>query len=46
MTTRNGMKVYDMVMNGNFYELTIELQADSQVLNNRSIAVLPGVRLG
>lgn len=46
MTTKNGLKVYDMVMNGNFYETTVELQADSQVLNARSIAVLPGVRLG
>ncbi len=46
MTTKNGLKAYDMVMNGNFFEQTIELQADSKTLNARSIAVLPGVRLG
>jgi len=45
MTTRNGLKVYPMIMNGNFFEQTVELQADSQSLNIRSLAVLPGVRL-
>ena len=45
MTTRNGLKVYPMVMNGNFFEQTVELQADSQSLNIRSLAVLPGIRL-
>ena len=46
MTTRNGLKVYPITMVGNFYEQTCELQADSQALNIRSVAVLPGVRLG
>lgn len=45
MTTRNGLKVYPVVPNGNFFEQTVELQTDSQVLGVRPVAVLPGVRL-
>jgi hypothetical protein len=47
MTTRSGLKVYDMKLVGNFYEQTVELQADSgEPFNARSLACLPGVRLG
>lgn len=47
MTTRSGLKVYDMKLVGNFYEQTVELQADSgEPFNIRSLACLPGVRLG
>ncbi|NMW18048.1 MAG: hypothetical protein HKK66_03280 [Chlorobiaceae bacterium] len=47
MTTRSGLKVYDMKLVGNFYEQTIELQADSgEAFNGRALACLPGVRLG
>lgn len=47
MTTRSGLKVYDMKLVGNFYEQTIELQADSgEPFNARALACLPGVRLG
>ena len=45
MTTQNGLKVYPMTMVGNFYEQVVELLTDSQSLNARSVAVLPGVRL-
>ena len=45
MTTRNALKVYPVVQNGNFFEQTVELQTDSQVLGVRPAAVLPGVRL-
>lgn len=46
MTTQNGLVVYPMTMVGNFYEQVVELQTDSAALNARSIAVLPGCRLG
>jgi hypothetical protein len=46
MTTKNGLKVYPIVANGNFYEQTVELQLDSGApFNKRSLACLPGVRL-
>ena len=45
MTTRNALKVYPVLQNGNFFEQTVELQTDSQVLGARPAAVLPGVRL-
>ena len=46
MTTRVGLKVYDMKLVGNFYEQTVELQMDSgEPMNARSLAVMPGARL-
>lgn len=46
MTTPEGLSVYDPVLVGNFYEQTVEFQLDSgEPFNNRSLAVLPGVRL-
>ena len=47
MTTPGGLDVYEPVLVGNFWEQTIELQLDSgEPFNKRSLALLPGVRLG
>jgi hypothetical protein len=47
MTTRSGLKVYPISLVGNFYEQTVELQADSgEPFSSRALACLPGVRLG
>lgn len=46
MTTPGGLTVYDAQLVGNFWEQTIEMQLDSgEPFNNRSLAVLPGVRV-
>lgn len=47
MTTKNGLKVYPIVQNGNFFEQTVELQLDSGApFNKRALACLPGARIG
>ena len=45
-TTPGGVRVYDPVHVGNKYEQKVELQVDSGCFNNKSIAVLPGFRIG
>jgi hypothetical protein len=47
MTTPGGLWVSEVQLVGNFYEQTVEFQLDSgEPFNARSLAILPGVRLG